>query len=79
MKNHLTFDSVTSHTTKHIFNKSVFIEVEKDGEGFCAFSEKYYRFLGYGKTRDDAVYSFVKGFTDKKCGEHLTNYYFQYS
>ena len=63
---------------KNSYPLRIIIDVEKDGEGFCAFSEKYHRFLGYGKTKDEAVDVFIELFKDKKYGEQLSNYYFHY-
>jgi len=63
---------------KYVYSSRISIETEPDGEGFCAFSQKYHRFLGYGKTKDEAVAFFIESFKDKKYGEQLSNYHFYY-
>lgn len=74
-----TFSKIMEMETKHdLYPQSIFIETEEDGDGFCAFSEKYHRFLGYGKTKEEAIKFFIELFKDKKHGEQLSNYYFYY-
>lgn len=60
------------------YQTAVFIETEKDGDGYCAYSEKYHNILAYGKTENDAIDTFIKLFTDKTYGEQLSNYYFSH-
>jgi len=59
---------------EHIF---VIVDCEKDGNGFMAYSEKYFNYFGVGKTKEDAFKAFVKIFSDKKDGENLSHVVFK--
>lgn len=66
----------TTQTSPNLI--TVIINVKKDGDGYVATSQKYYKYVGIGDTKQDAIDSFERGFEDDKYGEKLIKSQFCY-
>ncbi len=58
--------------------KLVILDMKKDGDGYVATSQKYYKFVGIGNTKSDAANSFRRLFEHPKYGEQLSNSHIEY-